>query len=199
LQAKRQCCSWLNARTRESENHIWGEEEGLYSEREARQAQGPRVSPWWANRRTHGRAQQFVIPQPWLEVGKKHVNVMGWYLSVELRNRAGLGGQAGRKCPQAGARRTRPARTPTVDSSTFGSLARGSLIHGSSNYGTSHNGKHRSLINSTTRAKSVVLRLPLGSWVAAAQKARDLLTAGFSNDELNRVIRNFIALAEGFG
>jgi hypothetical protein len=117
---------------------------------------------------------------------------------VELRNRAGLGGQAGRKCPQAGARRTRPARTPTVDSSTFGSLARGSLIHGSSNYGTSHNGKHRSLINPTTRAKSVVLRLPLGSWATAAQKVRDLLAAGLTNDELNWIIQNSAALVESF-
>jgi hypothetical protein len=81
--------------TRESENYIWGEESGLNSEREARQAQGPRVSPWWANRWNHGRAQQFVIPQPWLGVAKIHVRVVEWYVFVELLNCVGLGGQAG--------------------------------------------------------------------------------------------------------
>jgi hypothetical protein len=136
--------------------------------------------------------------QPWLGFGKIHVSVVEWYIFVELLHRAGLGVQAGRKCPQAGARRTRPARTPIVDSSTFGSLARDSLIQESPKYGISHNGKQRSLINSTTRAKIVVLWLPLGSWVAAAQKVRDLLTTRFTKDELNRIIQNFTALAEGF-
>jgi hypothetical protein len=85
-----------------------------------------------------------------------------------------------------------------VDSSTFGCLAHGSLIHESSIGGASHSGKQRSLINSTTRAKIVVLRLPLGSWVAAAQKVRDLLAAGLTNDEINPIIQNSTALAEGF-
>jgi hypothetical protein len=79
LQTKRHSCSWLNVFVPfEEENHVWGEEKGLNSEREDRQAQGPWVFPlhWWANRRTHGRAQQFVIPQPWLGDEKIHVRVM---------------------------------------------------------------------------------------------------------------------------
>jgi hypothetical protein len=88
-----------------------------------------------------------------------------------------------------------------VDSSAFGSLAWDSLIHESSTEVASYNGKQRSLINPTTRAKIVVLWLPLGSWIAAAQKVRGLLADGFTNDKLNLVnliIQNSTALAEGF-
>jgi uncharacterized protein YjiS (DUF1127 family) len=35
-------------------------------------------------------------------------------------------------------------------------------------------------------------------WATAAQKVRDLLAAGLTNDEINRTIQNSIALAEGF-
>jgi hypothetical protein len=85
-----------------------------------------------------------------------------------------------------------------VDSSAFGSLAWDSLIHESSTEVASYNGKQRSLINPTTRAKIVVLWLPLGSWVAAAQKVRGLLAAGLTDDEFNWIIQNSTALAEGF-